>query len=1080
MFESIASADGSQARVVSSEGGFGDGRQRLLCLFPVNARNEVMASLALRARLANTFDGPSTPDNQDRRGFARRLYMLCKCAVKAIFLGRHLTAADIKGAQWAKSKGTCRQVIDFVAGHGLWATTSQVQHREDYHAKVVEDKDILPKGAQCAEIASDNSDHDPRVGERQGEGPHISFIAATAVTVGDDVGRMQDAASLRRRRSLTVDQITKGLDQEQGDRRPWTCVESELRKRGSTRRYTDNKAAIDRILEMWRYTSAGEEGAPCIIAGDEETYRFLYHIMKQNPEEYRQALLRRYWGAGVEHVAEELGTDNKKSMDGNNYRRAHNHLSAMWEAFWAVCQEKYAEHLAEQGLAPPEDPDDFANRVVGWIEARAEVHKAFALWKQFLLDDYPAYIAFRTALRTDHLAEMAILPESDRKVIAELFSVALGPDVFARIGLDERQEVANRFYKTMTKRIVSSFIEKLAPIAQLREEALIQFEREYIEQAQTARDRSREVASKRGPAVKKAREVLLKSPAFQGDEGVGKIMSLDGRVVTQKEEEELVSAPTKAVEKFQEVVAHCVLRDPKKKGTTKKNVFSIPPKNTTNQSTKSQGRKSGLKDNIANAFAGGREFKALFLNTMDAADEHGSVTPELLAELVSQVGAPRPYSMLNSKGGAKHANKAQGPNRCEAIKLGGGNGGGDPLLRTRVALMDTDLLVVCYDRGELVPVIKGQEQLARTEQVGGCTRDFDPSSTESVPSSQFQPWLRANSNEARDGIAANLAMNVLADEKWDGDQKPTGTAAFDGVGREVGLRDVRQYNEMSEAFGADGEADEGGWYGSGPEHLLHFRNRSTSGTVVQRKRGPHVGEAELPVAHFIVWAETYWGKKLDKWLVTSVDTDLWIIILLAMSTGKIPPNGIDKVDITVQRIVGGAAKFLWVNRVYNKIADLKDGSESAWPAADFQGWIPTADEKVRLFVLTYLLAGSDFLPAISGLPFYKMWILALKSVRAGGVFNRSLFVMEDGVWTVDIEQSIKLLATIFYFRYEAAFAGIATTPGDLLRNVNDSVRNYVDLIRVAIVKLGKKRTADTCPTYRSMREQCMRMKSVDG
>ncbi|CAN0526514.1 unnamed protein product, partial [Ectocarpus sp. 12 AP-2014] len=107
--------------------------------------------------------------NRDRRGFARRLYMLCKCTVKAIFPGRHLTAADIKGAQWAKSKGTCRQVIDFVAGHGLWATTLQVQHREDYHAKVVEDKDILPKGAQCAAIANDNCDHDPRVGERQGE-----------------------------------------------------------------------------------------------------------------------------------------------------------------------------------------------------------------------------------------------------------------------------------------------------------------------------------------------------------------------------------------------------------------------------------------------------------------------------------------------------------------------------------------------------------------------------------------------------------------------------------------------------------------------------------------------------------------------------------------------------------------------------------------------------------------------------------------------------------------------------------------------------------------------------------------------
>lgn len=119
-----------------------------------------------------------------------------------------------------------------------------------------------------------------------------------------------------------------------------------------------------------------------------------------------------------------------------------------------MCQEKYAEHLAEQGLAPPEDPDDFANGVVGWIKARAEVHKTFALWKQFLLDQLsrlhrlphcPAngnfnlrcdalhriakvfYITGKDRyqfLVADHLAEMAILPESDRKVIAELFSVA--------------------------------------------------------------------------------------------------------------------------------------------------------------------------------------------------------------------------------------------------------------------------------------------------------------------------------------------------------------------------------------------------------------------------------------------------------------------------------------------------------------------------------------------------------------------------------------------------------------------------------------------------------------------------------
>lgn len=154
--------------------------------------------------------------------------------------------------------------------------------------------------------------------------------------------------------------------------------------------------------------------------------------------------------------------------------------------------------------------------------------------------------------------------------------------------------------------------------------------------------------------------------------------------------------------------------------------------------------------------------------------------------------------------------------------------------------------------------------------------------------------------------------------------------------------------------------------------LLHFVDGARPDRGVQRKRGPDVGEAELSLVHFIAWAKKYWGKEFVRWLLTSVDTDLWMIVLLAMSTGHIQAEGEQVVDVSVCKVTGGVPKYIWVNRVFTAICDLKDGGESAWPAADFAGWVPDRDERVRLFVLVYLLSGCDFLPAISGLPFSRM------------------------------------------------------------------------------------------------------------
>ncbi|CAM9980512.1 unnamed protein product, partial [Ectocarpus sp. 12 AP-2014] len=102
--------------------------------------------------------------------------------------------------------------------------------------------------------------------------------------------------------------------------------------------------------------------------------------------------------------------------------------------------------------------------------------------------------------------------------------------------------------------------------------------------------------------------------------------------------------------------------------------------------------------------------------------------------------------------------------------------------------MGADLLLVCYDRAPLVPAIKGREQSGRTDKIGGCALSFDPTSTDAIPPSQYQSWLRDNQKAARDGIAAHLAMDILDDKRWTGDCTPNGVVAFYGVGGEAGLR----------------------------------------------------------------------------------------------------------------------------------------------------------------------------------------------------------------------------------------------------------------------------------------------------
>ncbi|CAN0169521.1 unnamed protein product, partial [Ectocarpus sp. 13 AM-2016] len=174
--------------------------------------------------------------------------------------------------------------------------------------------------------------------------------------------------------------------------------------------------------------------------------------MAQEPREYRQvrrypgdwhlllhmakAMLRRYWGAGVEFVAKDLGTDGSKSGEGSNYRRAHHHITAFWAAFMALCREEYLKSLPTPGDRPVEE-DTVVDGVVRWIVARAESHKTFAAWKQFLLHDYPAYIAFRTALRTGNFR----LRLEGLRRIAPIFFIT-GKDKYQFLVVDHLTEVS--------------------------------------------------------------------------------------------------------------------------------------------------------------------------------------------------------------------------------------------------------------------------------------------------------------------------------------------------------------------------------------------------------------------------------------------------------------------------------------------------------------------------------------------------------------------------------------------------------------------------------------------------------------
>lgn len=110
-------------------------------------------------------------------------------------------------------------------------------------------------------------------------------------------------------------------------------VEYLFMKLGSTRVWADNESTVDRIGTIWRVDARGRS-VPSVVAGDEETFRFMYHLIRSNPSKYKwmriyvdawhlllrmgKALIRRYWGIGIGVITKSLGTDGKKAAKGGN------------------------------------------------------------------------------------------------------------------------------------------------------------------------------------------------------------------------------------------------------------------------------------------------------------------------------------------------------------------------------------------------------------------------------------------------------------------------------------------------------------------------------------------------------------------------------------------------------------------------------------------------------------------------------------------------------------------------------------------------------------------------------------------
>lgn len=70
---------------------------------------------------------------------------------------------------------------------------------------------------------------------------------------------------------------------------------------------------------------------------------------------------------------------------------------------------------------------------------------------------------------------------------------------------------------------------------------------------------------------------------------------------------------------------------------------------------------------------------------------------------------------------------------------------------------------------------------------------------------------------------------------------------------------------------------------------------------------------------------------------------------------------------------------------------------------------------------------------------------------------------------MDIDECIKLVANMSFFKNETAFLRGERTARMVLADVRGNVRDSVDVIRFVVRRLGGKRTMATCPSFELIR-----------